>query len=132
MFHLFPSRNSDNSARGNLNFGGAFGSVRGVVNDGGTKYYPGNADAGLIARAQFYMAVRYDGVDRGHVETLNWSLEIPPITVPRSAISVVSSSGTSQPYQTPTNAAATKSFTRTINTIATRSSTIPSTPGPSS
>jgi endonuclease I len=62
MFHLFSSKNSDNTARGNLNYGGAFGQQnRGQVSDGGTKYYPGDADAGLIARAEFYMAVRYDG-----------------------------------------------------------------------
>ncbi len=66
MHHVFPARNSDNSARGNLNFGGAFGAQpRGTVNDGGTKYYPGDLDVGLIARAQFYMAVRYDGSDSG-------------------------------------------------------------------
>ncbi len=69
LHHLLPSFNSDNSERGNLNFGGAFGAQsRGQVNDGGLKYYPGNMDAGLIARAQFYMAVRYDGADSGTVD----------------------------------------------------------------
>ena len=65
MHHLFPAKNSDNSSRGNLNFGGTYGvSTRGRV-DSNTKYYPGDADAGLIARAQFYMDVRYDGADSG-------------------------------------------------------------------
>jgi endonuclease I len=66
MFHVIPAKESDNSTRGNLNFGGQFGQQpRGQVNDGGTKYYPGDLDAGFIARAQFYMAVRYDGGDSG-------------------------------------------------------------------
>lgn len=66
MHHVFPSKNSDNSTRSNLNFGGAFGAQsRGTVSDGGTKYYPGDLDAGMIARAQFYMAVRYDGGESG-------------------------------------------------------------------
>ncbi len=65
MHHLFPAKESDNSSRGNLNYGGTYGvSARGRV-DGNTKYYPGDADAGLIARAQFYMDVRYDGADSG-------------------------------------------------------------------
>jgi hypothetical protein len=63
---MFPSDSDENSTRGNLNFGGAFGAQGfGVVNDGGAKYYPGNLDAGMIARAQFYMAVRYDGTESG-------------------------------------------------------------------
>ncbi len=66
MHHLFPSDPGENSTRGNLNYGGAFGAQAfGVVNDGGTKYYPGDLDAGMAARAQFYMAVRYDGTDSG-------------------------------------------------------------------
>jgi endonuclease I len=66
MHHLFPSDPGENSTRGNLNFGGVFGAQGfGVVNDGGTKYYPGDFDAGMVARAQFYMAVRYDGADSG-------------------------------------------------------------------
>lgn len=35
----------------------------GALNDGGTVWYPGDADAGMIARQEFYMAVRYDGSD---------------------------------------------------------------------
>ena len=66
MHHLFPSDPGENSTRGNLNYGGAFGAQAfGIVNDGGTKYYPGDLDAGMVARAQFYMAVRYDGTDSG-------------------------------------------------------------------
>ncbi|WP_442484864.1 endonuclease I family protein [Aeoliella sp. SH292] len=60
---LRPSTPSVNSARGSLNFGGAYGQPFGEVSDGGTKWYPGNADAGMIARQMFYMAVRYDGSD---------------------------------------------------------------------
>ena len=66
LFHLFSSKMTDNSTRGDLNFGGVFGAqTRGIVSDGGTKYYPGDADAGLIARAEFYVAVRYDGSESG-------------------------------------------------------------------
>ncbi len=65
MHHLFPAKETDNSIRGNLNYGGTYGvSTRGRV-DSNAKYYPGDADAGLIARAQFYMDVRYDGGDSG-------------------------------------------------------------------
>ena len=54
-----------NSSRSNLNFGGAFGlGAAGRVDDGnGTVWYPGDGDAGLIARQQFYADVRYDGSD---------------------------------------------------------------------
>ena len=76
-----------NSSRSNLNFGGAFGLGEagrievGGDDDGGdgdddddgdgdddddgeeTFWYPGDQDAGLIARQQFYAAVRYDGSD---------------------------------------------------------------------
>ena len=66
MFHVFSSKNSDNNTRASLNYGGAFGAQnRGTVSDGGTKYYPGDADAGMMARAEFYMATRYDGADGG-------------------------------------------------------------------
>jgi hypothetical protein len=66
MHHLFPSDPGENSTRGNQNYGGVFGAQGyGIVNDGGTKYYPGDLDAGMAARAQFYMAVRYDGTDSG-------------------------------------------------------------------
>lgn len=59
-----PSDPQINSDRGSLNFGGAYGAQSyGVVSDGGTKWYPGDADAGMIARQEFYMAVRYDGSD---------------------------------------------------------------------
>ncbi|MBB6429689.1 endonuclease [Algisphaera agarilytica] len=66
LHQLRPSDNGINSDRGSLNFGGAFGSnggSYGTVSDGGTFWYPGDADAGMIARQQFYMAVRYDGSD---------------------------------------------------------------------
>jgi endonuclease I len=64
LHHLMPSTPSVNSTRGNRNFGGAFGQPFGVVDDAGPgMWYPGDADAGRIARAQFYMDVRYDGGD---------------------------------------------------------------------
>src|SRR3954447_16022302 len=48
MFHLFPAKNSDNSSRQDLNYGGVYGQQnRGIVSDGGSKYYPGDADVGL-------------------------------------------------------------------------------------
>jgi endonuclease I len=68
MHHVFPSKPSDNSLRDNRNFAGAYGAQgRGLVNVGGGEdaYYPGDLDAGFIARAQFYMAVRYDGMESG-------------------------------------------------------------------
>ncbi len=69
LHHLRPSRTTINSDRDETNFGGAFGQAYGEVFDGGVTYwYPDNADAGMIARSQFYMAVRYDGVDSGTVD----------------------------------------------------------------
>ncbi len=51
LFELRPALTANNGDRGNLNYGGAYGAQpAGVVNDGGSKYYPGNADAGMIAR----------------------------------------------------------------------------------
>ncbi|MEM1444548.1 MAG: endonuclease [Planctomycetota bacterium] len=66
MHQLRPSLTQTNSDRGSLSFGGAFGSLGGnygTINDGGLVWYPGDEDAGRMARAQFYMAVRYDGSD---------------------------------------------------------------------
>ncbi|MBX3432975.1 MAG: endonuclease [Pirellulales bacterium] len=61
---LRPSNPQLNNDRGNLNFGGAYGQSYGVKTDGGNQvWYPGDADAGMIARQSFYMAVRYDGSD---------------------------------------------------------------------
>lgn len=68
LHQLRPADPSLNSSRNNLNFGGAFGGSYGRVSDGGTKWYPGDADAGMIARQQFYMAVRYDGSDANTVD----------------------------------------------------------------
>jgi endonuclease I len=66
LFNLRASSTQVNSDRGNLHFGGAFGQTFGVkVDKGATVWYPGDADAGMIARQQFYMAVRYDGSDSG-------------------------------------------------------------------
>ena len=64
LHQLRPSDPGVNTSRGNLNFGGEFGAQSfGSVSDGGTFWYPGDADAGMIARQEFYMAVRYDGSD---------------------------------------------------------------------
>ena len=66
LFNLRASSTQVNSDRGNLHFGGAFGQSFGVKNDkGATVWYPGDADAGMIARQEFYMAVRYDASDGG-------------------------------------------------------------------
>ena len=51
LFNLRASITSVNSDRGNLHFGGAYGQPFGeVVDKGATVWYPGNADAGMIAR----------------------------------------------------------------------------------
>ncbi len=65
LHQLRPSDTRINSDRGSLDFGGTYGtSSYGTVNDqGSTVWYPGDADAGMIARQEFYMAVRYDGSD---------------------------------------------------------------------
>jgi endonuclease I len=74
LHHLRPSTPSVNTDRGNQNFGGAFGQPFGEVMDGESQFwYPGDADAGMIARSQFYMAVRYDGTDSG---TINLELGV--------------------------------------------------------
>lgn len=60
LFHLFSSKMTDNSTRGDRNYGGVYGqTTRGIY--GSDSYYPGDADAGLLARAEFYMDVRYNG-----------------------------------------------------------------------
>jgi endonuclease I len=66
LFELRPVSSSENGSRSNLNYGGAFGQPFGRVTDNGATYwYPGDADAGMIAREEFYMAVRYDGSESG-------------------------------------------------------------------
>ncbi|MEM6328787.1 MAG: endonuclease [Planctomycetota bacterium] len=59
---LRPSDIGVNSARDSTDFGGAFGAQGfGNVFDGGRiAWYPGDADAGMIARQAFYADVRYD------------------------------------------------------------------------
>ena len=39
LFELRPSSSSNNSSRGNKNYGGAFGHAYGAVTDGGQSYY---------------------------------------------------------------------------------------------
>lgn len=64
LFNLRPALTEGNGDRGNLNLGGVYGQVFGPVADkGSTKWYPGDADAGMIARQAFYMALRYDASD---------------------------------------------------------------------
>jgi endonuclease I len=60
QFNLRPANPSINSSRGNDPFGmdtttGNHGAV-------GSYYFPGDADAGDVARAQFYMATRYSNL----------------------------------------------------------------------
>jgi endonuclease I len=57
QFNLRPSNPSINSSRGNKPFGND--STTGAHGSQGANYYPGDADAGDVARAQFYMATRY-------------------------------------------------------------------------
>ncbi len=61
QFNLRPSDPGINSNRGNDAFGldTNTGSHRSV---GANHYYPGDADAGDVARAQFYMATRYSSL----------------------------------------------------------------------
>lgn len=61
MHHLRPSTNSVNNSRGNKPFGGSYGASYGAVSGG--YWYPGDPDAGMVARGLFYMAVRYDGTE---------------------------------------------------------------------
>ena len=68
LFNLRPSDNGVNGDRASTDFGGAYGQTFGVKSDGGTVWYPGNADAGMIARQEFYMDVRYDGADSGTID----------------------------------------------------------------
>ena len=65
LHHLRAANPAITSARGNKNFGGVYGAQSyGAVTDGGVAmWYPGDADAGMIARQEFYMATRYNGAD---------------------------------------------------------------------
>jgi endonuclease I len=73
LHHLRPIAPSVNAIRENFNYGGQYGlQLFGEVLDGGEAvWYPGDADAGMTARQQFYMAVRYDD---GDASTLNLEL----------------------------------------------------------
>ena len=85
LHQLRPSTIQVNSDRGSLNFGGVYGAQSfGVTTDkGSTVFYPGDADAGMIARQQFYMAVRYDGSDSGttNLELVNGNPSIHGTTM---------------------------------------------------
>lgn len=57
QFNLRPANPSINSSRGNKPFG--MDATTGGHGHQGSYYFPGDADAGDVARAQFYMATRY-------------------------------------------------------------------------
>jgi endonuclease I len=57
LFNLRPANPGINSSRGNKPFG--LDSTTGIYGHQGSYFYPGDADAGDVARAQFYMATRY-------------------------------------------------------------------------
>ncbi len=57
QFGLRPALSSQNSSRGNNSYGGTFGST--TLGNHGSLFYPGDVDAGDVARACFYMATRY-------------------------------------------------------------------------
>jgi len=61
LFELRPCSPSVNSSRGNTAYGYSYstGSPFGHVGGSGGPWYPGDADAGDIARTLFYMATRY-------------------------------------------------------------------------
>lgn len=57
QFNLRPANPSINSSRGNKPFG--LDSTTGAHGHQGSYYFPGDADVGDVARAQFYMSTRY-------------------------------------------------------------------------
>lgn len=57
QFNLRPANPSINSSRSNTPFG--LDDASGSYGYRGSYYYPGDADAGDVARAQFYMSTRY-------------------------------------------------------------------------
>lgn len=65
LFNLRPALTAGNGSRQNFNFGAVYDSQPfGLVTaPNPDMWYAGNADAGMIARQTFYMAVRYDGTD---------------------------------------------------------------------
>jgi endonuclease I len=74
LFNLRPALVSNNGERGNMNYGGAFGANQGQpgeVSDGGDFFYPGNVEAGMVARQSFYMDVRYDGSDTADLQLVS-------------------------------------------------------------
>ena len=59
QFNLRPANPVINSTRGNTPYGPDGGGGAAGMRNGDTVWYPGDADAGDVARAQFYMATRY-------------------------------------------------------------------------
>lgn len=70
LHHLRAVNSVVNSTRGNKNFGGAYGAqpYGAVTDNGAAVWYPGDADAGMVARHEFYMATRYDGADPNTID----------------------------------------------------------------
>ncbi len=68
IFHLYPTDETANSKRANLDFGivvsqtwGVGGSKLGTDSDGQTVFEPRDAHKGNVARTHFYYIIRYDG-----------------------------------------------------------------------
>ncbi|TWT46719.1 endonuclease I family protein [Botrimarina hoheduenensis] len=107
---LRPSNPSINTSRGNDPFGlvnttGSFGAVAGGY------YYPGDADAGDLARSLFYSATRYSGLtlvngqpgsnQMGDLASLvQWHYRDEPDTFERRRNQAVYSSGLNPSYYT--------------------------------
>lgn len=60
-FSIRPAKASENSGRGNASYGNPYGTNGGAPLLQNSLFYPGNADAGDVARGAFYMATRYAG-----------------------------------------------------------------------
>jgi endonuclease I len=56
-FSIRPAKSSENSSRGNNSYGSAYGS--GTPKNISPYFYPGDVEAGDVARTSFYMATRY-------------------------------------------------------------------------
>lgn len=81
---LRPCDPTINSTRNNSGFGPVTGSGTHGYQTAGL-YYPGDADAGDVARTLFYMDVRYNGTDPGTQDLLliNGNPPEPPADIPQ-------------------------------------------------
>jgi deoxyribonuclease-1 len=73
IFHLYPTDETANSMRGNLDFGvvttvswTAGGSKMGTDSQGQTVFEPRDAHKGNVARTHFYFVIRYNGAYDGY------------------------------------------------------------------